>query len=415
MQRRRKKQKILIILGIVLVIWIGIYQFLLKKYYPISFFIENSEVVSVALKWDSMDTEKKKEQILHDIQISLSNNVNIDKKIKEQLMENYQKYIENYIQYYEKTDYLNTVLSSRYVFIEDESNSKQVTNILGTYDNSKKEITVYNTEALFHEKIHADRSWGLSILKNDHFYEEVYSSLISNDTSYEDIKSFFLLLNEILEEDVIEKSLFSKEYTQIWKSLKKNFPTFKTEIDDLEKGIKELYQLEYLSSEKTSWEIIQSKKEQMLKIYENLYQEKFQLNSNEDIIIGFLKYSFLSKNPFKNTNNLHYEQFQIADNLYISPENRTGSYEEYLIDYIINHKKDQTKYNYELWLALTNINDNSENKYGSFLNLYTPYFTEDETEEVFNQILNCTEKDYTYIAKYTIQKRNWRIENNEIF
>ena len=199
------------------------------------------------------------------------------------------------------------------------------------------------------------------------------------------------------------------------KILKKNFPTFKTEIDDLEKGIKELYQLEYFSSEKTSWEIIQSKKEQMLKIYENLYQEKFQLNSNEDIIIGFLKYSFLSKNPFKNTNNLHYEQFQIADNLYISPENRTGSYEEYLIDYIINHKKDQTKYNYELWLALTNINDNSENKYGSFLNLYTPYFTEDETEEVFNQILNCTEKDYTYIAKYTIQKRNWRIENNEIF
>ena len=112
---------------------------------------------------------------------------------------------------------------------------------------------------------------------------------------------------------------------------------------------------------------------------------------------------------------LNYDKFKITENLYITEETRKGNYEEILINYIIENKEHLTKYKYKLWKALINIQDREENKYQKFLDYYRQYFSDEEIEEVFNQMLSCTEQDYTYIAKYTIQKRNRRIKTHEIF
>ena len=176
-----------------------------------------------------------------------------------------------------------------------------------------------------------------------------------------------------------------------------------------------MYQIEYNVEEKFSLIASKELKQEIIKIYESLYQKKFNSLTNEDIIITFLKNSFLSQNPFYNENSLNYDKFKITENLYISTETRKENYEEILINYIIENKKDLTKYNYKLWTSLVNIQDKEENKYQKFLDYYELYFTDDEIKEVFNQMLSCTEQDYAYIAKYTIQKRNWRIKNNEIF
>ena len=84
-----------------------------------------------------------------------------------------------------------------------------------------------------------------------------------------------------------------------------------------------------------------------------------------------------------------------------------------IIEYLIENKENETKYAYKLWQTLTNIKDKSPNKYQTFLNMYTPYFSNLEINELFNQIIFATEQDYQYIAKYTLQKRRWRIENNK--
>ena len=239
--------------------------------------------------------------------------------------------------------------------------------------------------------------------------------MISYDHSYEDIKAFFALLNELLQNNSIEKNLFSKKYNQIWQDLKTCFSDYNKEIKELKKKIEKLYQIEYNVEEKFSLIASKELKQEIIKIYESLYQKKFNSLTNEDIIITFLKNSFLSQNPFYNENSLNYDKFKITENLYISTETRKENYEEILINYIIENKKDLTKYNYKLWTSLVNIQDKEENKYQKFLDYYELYFTDDEIKEVFNQMLSCTEQDYAYIAKYTIQKRNWRIKNNEIF
>ena len=70
-------------------------------------------------EWDSLTTEEKEKQLLKDIEFQLSENKNIDKTIKERLIQNYTEYIKQYIKYYKETDYLNTLLSSRYIKIKN--------------------------------------------------------------------------------------------------------------------------------------------------------------------------------------------------------------------------------------------------------------------------------------------------------
>ena len=417
MEKSKKIHKEILLVGIILFSIVLFYQFFLKKYYPISFFLDNPSVVKIMFEWDSLTTEEKEKQLLKDIEFQLSENKNIDKTIKESLIQNYNEYVKKYGKYYKETDYLNTLLSSRYIKIKNMPApvDNEYLAILGFYDNKETKIEATNLNTVFHEKIHADRSWGLESLKNKPFYEEIHNSFISNDHSYEDLKAFFALLNELLQNNSIEKNLFSKKYNQIWQDLKTCFPDYNKEIKEKKKKIEKLYQIEYNVEEKFSLIASKELKQEIIKIYESLYQKKFNSLTNEDIIITFLKNSFLSQNPFYNENSLNYDKFKITENLYITTETRKENYEEILINYIIENKKDLTKYNYKLWTSLVNIQDKEENKYQKFLDYYELYFTDDEIKEVFNQMLSCTEQDYAYIAKYTIQKRNWRIKNNEIF
>ncbi len=415
--KRKKAYKKILLIGVMIIIMCLFYQLFLAKYYPVSFFLENPHVVKVTVNWNFLSKEEQEQQLISDIEIQLAKNENIDETVKESLLQNYKEYLKKYIGYYKGTDYLNTILSSRFVKIEKMAvpiNNKFLA-VLGSYDNNKIKIEATNLNTVFHEKIHADRSWGLENLKNNSFYEEIHNSFISDDHSYEDIKSFFSLLNELLKNNSIEKNLFSKNYTQIWQDLKKAFPKFVNEIDILRKKIEELYYIEYNLEEPVSLENIKETKKEILKIYELLYQTKYNSLINEDIIITFLKNSFLSQNPFYNENPLIYDSFKITEDLYITEDTRKGSYEETLINYIIENKNNLTKYRYNLWKSIINVKDNEENKYQKFLMAYKPYFNDEEIEDIFFQILNCTEQDYTYIAKYTIQKRNWRIENNENF
>ena len=415
--KRKKFHKGIFLIGIIILSIFMLYQIFLKKYYPIAFFLENPDVIKIAMNWNSLSTEEQERKLLQDIELQLFKNENIEEKVKESLFQNYTEYVKQYIKYYKGTDYLNTLLSSRYIMIKNISKpkDKEYLAILGFYDNKEMKIEATNLNTVFHEKIHADRSWGLESLRNKPFYEEIYNSFISKDHSYEDIKSFFALLNELLQNNSIEKNLFSKNYNQIWQDLETCFPKYNKEIKELKKKIKKLYQIEYNVEEKTS--LIESKelKQEIIKIYESLYQNKFSESMDDDVIVTFLRDSFFFQNPFYNENSLNYDKFKITENLYITTETRKENYEEILINYIIENKKDLTKYNYKLWTSLVNIQDKEENKYQKFLDYYELYFTDDEIKEVFNQMLSCTEQDYAYIAKYTIQKRNWRIKNNEIF
>ena len=415
--KKKKFHKKIFLVGFIILSILLIYQVFLKKYYPVVFFLENPNVVKITLDWNSLSKEEKERQLLQDIELQLSKNENIEETIKESLLQNYKEYVNQYIKYYKGTDYLNTLLSSRYIKIKNipEPTNKEYLAILGFYDNKEKKIEATNLHTVFHEKIHADRSWGLESLKNKPLYEEIYNSFISKDHSYEDIKALFALLNELLQNNSIEKNLFSKNYNQIWQDLEICFPKYNKEIKELKKKTEKLYQIEYNVEEKVS--LIESKelKKEIIKIYETLYQKKFNEKTDKDIIIKFLKSSFVSQNPFYNENMLNYDKFKITENLYITEETRKGNYEEILINYIIENKEHLTKYKYKLWKALINIQDREENKYQKFLDYYRQYFSDEEIEEVFNQMLSCTEQDYTYIAKYTIQKRNWRIKTHEIF
>lgn len=198
----------------------------------------------------------------------------------------------------------------------------------------------------------------------------------------------------------------------LFENLENSFPNKENEISKLEEILFKIYELEYRTNSITL-DQINVQKNYFLEIYEMLYQEKYQAKTQEDIIITFLKYSFLNQNPFPNMNSINYDNFKINENHEISIINRKGSFEEFVIEYMIENKENETKYAYKLWQTLTNIKDKSPDKYQTFLNMYTPYFSNLEINELFNQIIFATEQDYQYIAKYTLQKRRWRIENNK--
>ena len=190
--KSKKVYKSILLVGIIIVSISLFYQLFLKKYYPISFFIENPNVLKITINWDSLSKEEQEKQLVKDIEVQLSKNENIDEIVKESLLQNYKEYVNKYIEYYEGTDYLNTLLSSRYIKIKNlpAPADNEYLAILGVYDNNKAEIEATNLNTVFHEKIHADRSWGLENLKNNQFYEEIHNSFTSNDHSYEDIKAF---------------------------------------------------------------------------------------------------------------------------------------------------------------------------------------------------------------------------------
>ncbi len=408
-----KKHKIIYLLLTFLFCLFLMYQFVLKKYYPISYFFENPNVIKDLLIWNSYDDSQKKSLLLEGIEKELKKNENINSEEKRNLLTNYQKYLEEYIKYYRGKDYLNTLLSTRYIKVSKEQfSNSDVIAMLGEYNNQTQEIKIENINTLFHEKIHADRSWGFENLKSNQFYEEIYSAFISKDCSYDDLKSALSLIGELIGQEELEKSLFSKNYEFIWQNLENSFPNKENEISKLEEILFKIYELEYRTNSITL-DQINVQKNYFLEIYEMLYQEKYQAKTQEDIIITFLKYSFLNQNPFPNMNSINYDNFKINENHEISIINRKGSFEEFVIEYMIENKENETKYAYKLWQTLTNIKDKSPDKYQTFLNMYTPYFSNLEINELFNQIIFATEQDYQYIAKYTLQKRRWRIENNK--
>lgn len=208
-----KKHKIIYLLLTFLFCLFLMYQFVLKKYYPISYFFENPNVIKDLLIWNSYDDSQKKSLLLEGIEKELKKNENINSEEKRNLLTNYQKYLEEYIKYYRGKDYLNTLLSTRYIKVSKEQfSNSDVIAMLGEYNNQTQEIKIENINTLFHEKIHADRSWGFENLKSNQFYEEIYSAFISKDCSYDDLKSALSLIGELIGQEELEKSLFSKNY-----------------------------------------------------------------------------------------------------------------------------------------------------------------------------------------------------------
>ena len=320
-----KKHKIIYLLLTFLFCLFLMYQFVLKKYYPISYFFENPNVIKDLLIWNSYDDSQKKSLLLEGIEKELKKNENINSEEKRNLLTNYQKYLEEYIKYYRGKDYLNTLLSTRYIKVSKEQfSNSDVIAMLGEYNNQTQEIKIENINTLFHEKIHADRSWGFENLKSNQFYEEIYSAFISKDCSYDDLKSALSLIGELIGQEELEKSLFSKNYEFIWQNLENSFPNKENEISKLEEILFKIYELEY-GTNSITLDQINVQKNYFLEIYEMLYQEKYQAKTQEDIIITFLKYSFLNQNPFPNMNSINYDNFKINENHEICIINRTVS------------------------------------------------------------------------------------------
>ena len=150
--KSKKVYKSILLVGIIIVSISLFYQLFLKKYYPISFFIENPNVLKITINWDSLSKEEQEKQLVKDIEVQLSKNENIDEIVKESLLQNYKEYVNKYIEYYEGTDYLNTLLSSRYIKIKNlpAPADNEYLAILGVYDNNKAEIEATNLNTVFH-------------------------------------------------------------------------------------------------------------------------------------------------------------------------------------------------------------------------------------------------------------------------
>ena len=403
------KHKIAIFCVLLFLINVIYYQVFVKNYYPIDFFVDNPNTIVTTLSWNFLSLEEKELVITEDLLKLLKENDGMNQNVKDILAKEYQAYFKDYLIYFKGKDYLHTLLATKYSKVNEEifPDKEQYLVVLGSYDIRAKEITLNTYESTFHEKLHADRTWGFRGLKNEGLYEEVFVSFMSNDNSYDDLRGFFSLLQELLNDNTIEKSLFQKDYENIWRALKKEIPESSDIVNEIQAKIELVYALEYQNHPKTYniWDL----KQEILSLYEKLYVRKYQVNTSQDIIVGYLKSCFLGLNPFQNTNQLQYENFKIMENLEISKEQRQGNYENFLLNYIVENKNGSSKYQYLAWQKITNINDQEENKYLAFIKEFSKIYEEQEINDLFKEIIGVTATNYQYTINYNVQRKTWAL------
>ena len=127
---------------------------------------EEPKAIQNYMNWNNLSLTEKENILITQIESLMKKNKEWNEVDYQQILKEYKAYLEDYIEHFSKSDYLNTLLSTKFIEIENyipdivENNQR----ILGAYTNKTIYFGEINDQALktnviFHEKIHADKNW----------------------------------------------------------------------------------------------------------------------------------------------------------------------------------------------------------------------------------------------------------------
>ena len=354
--------------------------------------IEEPKTIQSYMTWSDLSSEQKKDLLLDQIERLMSKNEEWNEANSKQILEDYQTYLEDYIEYFSRSDYLNTLLSTRFVDLENEL-PKSLTNRSANGVYTKKTIYYKNTNdedlkngVIFHEKIHADRNWEERIYTG--LYNEVFTAYASK-SGYEDIRGAFSLLGELFEDkQKLEEYFYKGENEKIWEYLKDTYPYLNEEISSLRIQLEKIYVKSYIErvsqiEEKLSW------LENYNKIYETIYNQ----NPEEDLIVSYFAYQLIWNPLLENNNSLAYgTKLKIDDENFIDINNRKGDFPSVILKIAYLSKDEKYKYIQNIinsFILMRNREDSSE----IFWDYLKTFCTETELKSIFDEMLWCRDDE----------------------
>lgn len=367
---------------------------------PFILSLEDRKIIDIFINWDNMEEEEKNKKIIAEINELCEKNKYLNESQKEELKKRYPVFIKDYGEYLSKWDYLDILLSTRFVKVKEMEEEIKKNNVLTLAYYMPIEKIIYtpdNTSYFFHEKMHAMDHWLLKenilmcILLTDPLYDELYAGYTSNE-SYEDLKGGMSLIGELLGQDKLEQYIIERNPNKIWKELKQNLKGQEEKIKRLEKLLKEIYKKEY-----TKGQSVNQQKEEFWNIFKELYQEKTNKKLESDIIIDFFKDQLMCKTTLKNKNKINYENSFYIGSKKINIENRNKNYRDEILKDIQNNQEEYPFSTNIMWsivqLANSKKYPTSYNEYEQFLQ---EYLNETESSYLFDSIVECENKDQYY-------------------
>lgn len=370
---------------------------------------EEPKTIQNYMNWNNLSLTEKENILITQIESLMKENKEWNEVDYQQILKEYKAYLEDYIEHFSKSDYLNTLLSTRFIEIEHyipdivENNQR----ILGVCTNK----TIYfdeikdqalKTNVIFHEKIHADKNWSDSWDVTS-FYQELFTAYVSR-SGYEDMRGAFSLLAELFEDkQILEGYLFKGENEKIWEYLKSTYPNLEDEIEYLKVKIEEIYTKEYFDGsvsieEKIAWIIA----------YDQVYKAIYNQNPEEDLIIEYFTYQFLWNSVLENTNSLVYgNRLNLDDEYFIDVNHRKGNFQNMVLEVAFKSKNKKYKYMQNIMNSCVESGETEElSKH--FLEYLKTFCDETEIKKIFYGMICCTNteeveimKNYIFNLKYT--------------
>ncbi len=388
---KRKKNKFLKFLKsqfYMFCFFLGIVTSLNKDFVMIC--LEEPSVIPVLFEWDNLNEEEKTQKLLEEIENLLENNKNVEEEEKEIILNGYNWYLPQYIEYMNKENAYQTFLASSKVNIE--TTEKKIYDMddnylirTGFYDN--KTIYYADTNAIFHEKIHADSHLDSNINVEEWAFGEIKAAFAEEKlNAYNDLRAIASLLGELLGTKFVARTITQNKGNLIWIALEEEYPEFQKEIEEMKSSFLKIAYIKYKEHKEPTKYI-----ETFLENYQLLYQEKYNINPEEDKIVSFLKDILFSEITLKNRNVLEYNDKFKIDNIIIRNENRKGNYRDALIQ-IMLYQKDEVGIKFcQRWFYLQNLLEVSSIKTYQELNYYCSSFLEPkEIEEFTNHLLGIS-------------------------
>lgn len=368
---------------------------------------ENKDVYSTFINWDNLKEEEKIDLMLEQIDELMEENKNYKEYEKETLKEKYPTFLKEYIEYFSNWDYLNTMLSTRYVKVcrLDKVISLNEEKLVGCDAPMYLIDTTENKDHFFHEKLHADNLW----LKG--FYETLQKRLIEGKTKeelkvqrelyasfgsnfgYKDIRLAYLLIGELIGPEQLEESILNQDFEKIWSDLETFYKNDTKKLKELEQTILEIYKANKKIENPIRF------KEKFITLYNELYQKKYQKSPEEDLIASFLEDSFLERVEFETENKINYENEFLIEKIEMDLNNRNQNYKEYLTKYCLI-REDKTYFK-QIWTGFSIYYQKDFKDYQEFETTLLKDVSKDNVIEIFGKMVNCqNEEEYRHLIDW---------------
>jgi len=353
---------------------------------------------STYVVWDYLEKDNKDKLILRKINETLNENPNLPSKLKTELYNSYTDYISTCSDFITRDHYKKILESNKTVNFELLSEPIQKSEKmweLGYYNHPTNTIyCIEDYEAIFHEKLHSDDCYPNRSIE-DVFYAEVHSSVFIS-TGYEDMSAAIKLIGELIDKELLIKSIVQKKPEQIWKTLEKEYPENHLEITELRNLLNEIYKKEY-----RLYKEVTPEKEDFWKNYYVLYYHIYKSNPENDVVVSYLKEKFFGETSLKNDNSIDYKETYQIGNLNLSLENRNKYYKDAMIEQLLMSSSENAKYFQSLWNELLNgLNADRMNSYREFEYLLQEKGNSKEAiQNTFYKMAFCNRKEDYYRLK----------------